>query len=98
VRAGPCCDANAPQPALEPRFVHDQLAAGRRIRVLNIVDDFTRECLRAVVDTSISGKRVVRELADLVAERGKPNTIGSDNGIELASNSVLGWSGKAKVD
>ena len=60
-------------------FVHDQLATGRRIRVLNIVDDVTRECLRAVVDTSISGRRVVRELADLVAERGKPNTIVSDN-------------------
>ena len=43
-------------------FVHDQLVTGRRFRVLNIVDDVTRECLRAVVDTSISGRRVVREL------------------------------------
>ena len=60
-------------------FVHDQLATGRRFRVLNIVDDVTRECLRAVVDTSISGKRVVRELADLVAERGAPKMIVSDN-------------------
>ena len=47
--------------------------------MLNIVDDVTRECLRAVVDTSISGKRVVRELADLVAERGRPRMIVSDN-------------------
>ena len=45
-------------------FVHDQLATGRRIRVLNIVDDVTRECLSAVPDTSISGRRVVRELTD----------------------------------
>lgn len=60
-------------------FVHDQLATGRRFRVLNIVDDITRECLRAVVDTSISGRRVVRELADLVAERGTPKMIVSDN-------------------
>ena len=60
-------------------FVHDQLATGRRFRVLNIVDDVTRECLRAVVDTSISGKRVVRELVDLVAERGRPGMIVSDN-------------------
>ncbi len=79
-------------------FVHDQLATGRRIRVLNIVDDVTRECLRAVVDTSISGKRVVRELANLVAERGKPDTIVSDNGTEPTSNAVLSWSGEAKVD
>lgn len=59
-------------------FVHDQLATGRRFRVLNIVDDVTRECLRAVVDTSISGRRVVRELADLIVERGSPKMIVSD--------------------
>ena len=53
-------------------FVHDQLVTGRRFRVLNIVDDVTRECLRAVVDTSISGPRVVRELTDLIAEGGRP--------------------------
>ena len=47
--------------------------------MLNIVDDVTRECIRAVVDTSISGRRVVRELADLVAERGSPKMIVSDN-------------------
>ena len=79
-------------------FVHDQLATGRRFRVLNIVDDVTRECLRAVVDTSISGKRVVRELADLVAERGAPKMIVSDNGTELTSNAVLSWSGEARID
>jgi putative transposase len=79
-------------------FVHDQLATGRRFRVLNIVDDVTRECLRAVVDTSISGRRVVRELADLVAERGSPKTIVSDNGTELTSNAVLSWAGEAKVE
>ena len=79
-------------------FVHDQLATGRRFRMLNIVDDVTRECLRAVVDTSISGKRVVRELVDLVAERGRPGMIVSDNGTELTSNAVLVWSGEAKVE
>lgn len=59
-------------------FVHDQMVSGRRFRVLNIVDDVTRECLRAVPDTSISGRRVVRELTDLIAERGKPGMIVSD--------------------
>ena len=53
-------------------FVHDQLVTGRRFRVLNIVDDVTRECLRAVVDTSILGRRVVCELTDLIAKRGRP--------------------------
>jgi transposase InsO family protein len=95
--------APAPVPALPNQrrsldFVHDQLATGRRFRVLNIVDDITRECLRAVVDTSLSGRRVVRELADLVAERGTPKMIVSDNGTELTSNAVLRWSGEAKIE
>jgi len=45
-------------------FVHDQFACGRRFRVLNIVDDVTRECLAAIPDTSISGRRVARELTN----------------------------------
>ncbi len=79
-------------------FVHDQLVPGRRFRVLNIVDDVTRECLRAVVDTSISGRRVVREMANLIAERSRPKIIVSDNGTELTSNAVLVWSGDAGIE
>ena len=79
-------------------FVHDQLAGGRRFRVLNVMDDVTRECLAAVVDTSISGKRVARELAHLVAVHGKPTTIVSDNGTELTSDAVLSWAGEAGID
>jgi transposase InsO family protein len=60
-------------------FVHDQMASARRFRVLNVVDDVTRECLAAVLETSISGHRVVRELTRLIAERGKPGMIVSDN-------------------
>ncbi len=66
--------------------------------MLNIVDDVTRECLRAVVDTSISGRRVVRELAELIAERGKPKMIVSDNGTELTSNAVFACSGDARIE
>lgn len=60
-------------------FVHDQFACGRRFRVLNIVDDVTRECLAAIPDTSISGRRVARELTTLIERRGKPGMIASDN-------------------
>ena len=49
-------------------FVHDQLVGGRRFRVLNVMDDITRECLAAVVDTSISGKRVARELEGIASD------------------------------
>jgi len=72
-------------------FVHDQLDNGRRFRVLNIVDDVTRECLAAVPDTSISGARVVRELTALMVQRGRPAMIVSDNGTELTANVVLKW-------
>ncbi|MBO6776441.1 MAG: IS3 family transposase [Marinibacterium sp.] len=79
-------------------FVHDQMASGRRFRVLNVVDDVTRECLAAVPDTSISGRRVVRELTELIAQRGKPGMIVSDNGTELTSNAVLAWCGDLGVE
>ena len=78
-------------------FVHDQLASGRRFRVLNIVDDVTRECLAAIPDTSISGRRVARELTDLIAWRGKPGLIVSDNGTEFTSNAMFAWAREHKV-
>jgi putative transposase len=78
-------------------FVHDQLADGRRFRILAIVDDCTRECLALVADTSISGVRVARELDRLIATRGKPRMIVSDNGTELTSNAVLRWADDSRV-
>jgi putative transposase len=72
-------------------FVSDMLADGRRFRVLVVVDDFTRECLALVADTSLSGIRVARELDTLVAARGRPLTIVSDNGTELTSRAILQW-------
>jgi putative transposase len=78
-------------------FVHDQLGDGRRLRILAIVDDCTRECLTLVADTSISGVRVARELDRLIATRGKPRMIVSDNGTELTSNAILRWADDSRV-
>ena len=78
-------------------FVHDQLACGRRFRILNIVDDVTRECLAAIPDTSISGRRVARELTALIERRGKPGMIVSDNGTEFTSNAVFAWAHDNRV-
>jgi len=78
-------------------FVHDQLATGRRFRILNIVDDVTRECLAAVPDTSISGRRVARELSTVIARRGKPGMIVSDNGTEFTSNAMFAWMREHKI-
>jgi putative transposase len=72
-------------------FVSDALSDGRRFRIFWVVDDFSRECLATVVDTSIGGVRVVRELERLVMERGVPRVIVSDNGSELTSAAVLRW-------
>lgn len=79
-------------------FMSDRLADGRKIRLLNIIDEFTRESLKMVVDTSLSGTRVVRELEDLTRARGFPTCIVSDNGTEFTSIAVLKWSESTSVD
>ena len=66
--------------------------------MLNVIDDWSRECLAIVVDTSISGKRVVRELAAIVERRGKSLTIVSDNGTELTSRAILAWCEETGVE
>lgn len=78
-------------------FMQDQFADGRRFRILNVLDDVTKECLASIVDTSISGRRVARELTGLIEQRGKPGVIVSDNGTEFTSNAILEWSEKMKV-
>ena len=78
-------------------FVADQFIDGRRLRILVVVDDCTRECLALVPDTSISGTRVARELDRLIVAYGKPTTIVSDNGTELTSNAILRWTDDHKV-
>jgi putative transposase len=79
-------------------FVADQMTDGRRFRMLAIVDDCTRECLALVADTSLSGVRVARELDRLLAERGRPKMIVSDNGSEFTSNAILGWADAPRVE
>lgn len=79
-------------------FVSDAFTDGRRFRVLAVVDDFTRECVGLIADTSLSGARVVRELDTMIARRGKPHTIVSDNGTELTSMAVLKWCQESGVE
>lgn len=79
-------------------FVADALIDSRRFRILGVVDDFSRECLALVVDTSLSGVRVARELDRLVEFRGPPLMIVSDNGTELTSNAILRWQEERGVE
>jgi putative transposase len=78
-------------------FVMDVTLAGRRIRVLAIVDDFTRECLAVEVDSSIGGARVARVLDRIVEFRGKPKAITVDNGPEFAGRTLDAWAYRNKV-
>lgn len=70
-------------------FMSDQLANGRRFRILNVVDDYSRECVLQIVDFSISGERLARELDRLT--RPLPKTIVCDNGPELTSKAMFFW-------
>ena len=79
-------------------FVADTLVSGRRFRILTLVDDFTRECLALVVDTSLTGLRVARELDRIAGRRGKPEMIVSDNGTELTGNAMLKWAEDNRVE
>jgi putative transposase len=73
-------------------FVSDQLSSGRRFRVLNVVDDFSREMIGQLVSVAISGRQVARFLNQLVDERGAPNKVICDNGTEFTSKSMFFWS------
>jgi putative transposase len=72
-------------------FVSDSTASGRKIRVLSVIDVFTRECLALETDTSFAGRRVTRVLQEVAAQRGKPATLRSDNGPEFLGRHYVGW-------
>jgi putative transposase len=79
-------------------FLSDAFAEGRRFRILAVVDDFTRECLALIADTSLPGLRVVRELEAIIARRGRPAMCVSDNGTELTGMAILRWSQETRVE
>ncbi len=79
-------------------FVSDTLTDSRRFRMLAVVDDFTRECIALVADTSLSGTRVGRELDTVITRRGRPLMIVSDNGTEFTSMAILRWSQQTRIE
>ena len=79
-------------------FLGDAFSDGRRFRILAVVDDFSRECLCLVADTSLSGLRVARELDVIIALRGRPLLCVSDNGTELTSMAILRWCQESRVE
>ncbi|MCX8565881.1 MAG: putative transposase [Glomeribacter sp. 1016415] len=87
-----------PNHAWSMDFVHDALANGRRIRCLNVVDDFTKESLAIEVDTSISGLRVTRVLDRIAQHRALPKMIRVDHGPEFTSRMLDAWAHKRGVN
>jgi putative transposase len=79
-------------------FVHDAVDCGRTIRVLSVMDAYTRECLALEVDTSFASRRVTRVLDAIVAERGQPLAIRCDNGPELTSRHFLAWCVERQIE
>ena len=79
-------------------FAHDVIAAGRTIRVLSVVDTYTRECLALEVDTGFASRRVTRVLDEVIARRGRPEAIRCDNGPELTSRHFLAWSVECHIE
>jgi len=69
----------------------DATSGGRRLRILSVVDDFTRECLAICADTSIPGARVVRTLERLAGTCGLPEIIVTDNGPEFTGKTLDVW-------
>ena len=79
-------------------FASDVIASGRTIRVLSVIDTFTRECLALEVDTSFASRRVTRVLDQIIGWRGLPQSIRCDNGPELTSRHFLSWCIERRID
>jgi len=72
-------------------FVADRTSDGRPIRMLNIVDEFSRECLRIHIGRKLKASDVIYELSELFIERGIPDHLRSDNGAEFTAELMRGW-------
>lgn len=80
------------------RNPRDAVDCARTIRVLSVMDAYTRECLALEVGTSFASRRVTRVLDAIVAERGQPLAIRCDNGPELTSRHFLAWCVERQIE
>ena len=78
-------------------FMHDTLITGRKVRILNVMDDYNREALAVKADYSQSGKTVVMALEEIINWRGKPTQIRCDNGPEFLSNTFVEYCQKTDI-
>jgi len=79
-------------------FMHDRIEGGRSFRLLNVIDDCTREGLTIEADFSLSGERVIRALEQVIEWRGKPAKIRCDNGPEYISAALAKWASNYSIE
>jgi len=79
-------------------FMHDSLENGKRIRTLNIIDDFNREILNITIETSLPSAKVISQLAQLIEWRGKPEKIRVDNGPEFIAEKMKDYCNKNHIE
>ena len=78
-------------------FMSDSLSSGKKIRTVNVIDDYNREGLTVEVDTSLPSQRVIRALEQVIEWRGKPDAIRCDNGPEYISQTLIDWATEHKI-
>ncbi len=91
IKPEPLTVPSAPNESWSMDFMHDQLSDGRSYRIHNVIDDYNREALDILIDFSLPAQRVLRGLDQLIAWRGKPKRIRSDNGPEYVSDLMQAW-------
>lgn len=79
-------------------FMHDSLRSGKKIRLLNIIDIYSRECITSRVEYSINSYRLLNILNELKEERILPKSIIVDNGPEFTSKAFLDWALRNNID
>jgi transposase InsO family protein len=89
------CQATRPNHVWTYDFIHDACSSGRKLKLLTLVDEFTRECLAMEVDTSIRAGRVIEVLQPLFDRRGRPEFLRSDNGPEFVAHKLKAWLAEA---
>lgn len=94
----PLAEPDGPNISWSMDFMSDSLVSGRRFRTLNIIDDFSRECLAIEIDTSLPSQRVIRVLERLCALRGYPRRLRTDNGPEFLANKFSEWGRQHSID
>lgn len=89
--------ATSPNQMWSIDFMSDSLQDGRKVRLLNVMEDFNREFLAIEADTSLPTRRVIRVLERLIAERGMPHNIRMDNGPEFISHRLEEWCTERRI-